>query len=1094
MNQLRTHVSARRITALAFALSLTALPTADAHLGIVRQGKDSAAVMEPLDQHGRSVAAGDFNGDGRDDLAVGSLDAVGAIVAAGAVVVSYGCPTGITHLGAHSITQNSLGDSSETQDRFGWALAAGDFNNDGRDDLAIGSPGEDSFTGQVTIIYGTAGGLNGSTLVLSQDSGPGTPEAGDNFGAYLATGDFNGDGYADLAVASITESLELPAGTINNAGAVSIYFGGPGGLSNTGAFIFSEDDLVGGGTHADSTMGRALAAGDINNDGRDDLVVGINRRDFGGVNECGAVVILYGTATGPTMGYYHYFTQAQLGAANEDLDRFGSAIAVGDTNGDGFDDVAFGSPEEDVGALVDAGAVIVAYGSAAGLQFGNATIIVQNDIFPAAAGNQFGYSVAFGDMGGDGLDELAVGIPNQTGSPIFIPGSAPEAGMVITYTGRPEGISSSVGVWKTQNELFDTPENGDHFGWSLAFGNFAGGARKGLAIGCPDEGWNPNPQFPDPVLSNAGAVYMDIPWKQVQSLWSRGCIVVDCGGNILFSQKPFQQVRCASTSKTMTLLLAAEAIDNGLPTNIPYTFPQAFVSVGIPAPNNGTLGGSMARFCTGEVITFMDLLRTAFYASGNDSCFAIADYVVNPNTACGAAPPCNEINTFVNMMNTRAAQLGMTDTVYGNPAGPTWSAWGFAHNISTPADMYKLASTAMEHPLVHQIASEPSYTVLGRQFVWNGGNQNAQPPVPPSCTPAGNPYNAPYNTQIWCLPGSGNAANDIPYVTGMKLGNGDSAGECVLISLDLPGSPGGRAFILLFGCPSPGIRNAHVQSLAALVSNTQACTFPFVPAPPPPGRVDTLKNNPVWTHTGPTVLPLPLDEGADRGLSIRATCSAGTPSAQATLQARRTIEVELQPGESTTLSVAPYLRRGDIILVNRGAAMAVLQATMNQPAFSGVLTIPPGGTYDFAPHAASSLQPGATLMLTNASSTDPALLEIAESGYQFDLALAGSGGFTVRMTADRRMGEDSLEVALLGQDPSPTAKMDLMVANTFDADPACDGSLDLDDVPAFVMALADPAAYEASFPACFIGSADRNSDGRIDGLDVGPFVAELLAP
>src|SRR6266536_2231716 len=114
-----------------------------------------------------------------------------------------------------------------------------DFNNDGADDLAVGVPGESVGTiveaGVVNVLYGSAGKLTGSGSQLFTQVGS-APEPGDGFGDALATGDFNHDGFADLAVgASLEDVFSTP-----DAGAVSVLYGSAGGLTRTGGQIFTQ--------------------------------------------------------------------------------------------------------------------------------------------------------------------------------------------------------------------------------------------------------------------------------------------------------------------------------------------------------------------------------------------------------------------------------------------------------------------------------------------------------------------------------------------------------------------------------------------------------------------------------------------------------------------------------------------------------------------------------------------------------------------------------------------------------------------------------------------------------------------------------------
>ncbi|GAB4530927.1 MAG: hypothetical protein Tsb0014_14040 [Pleurocapsa sp.] len=192
---------------------------------------------EELDLFGTSLTAGDFNGDKIKDLAIAAANEdLGDIEGAGAVNIIYGSSSGLTATDSQVWTQNSPGISGDAEDfdNFGASLAAADFNGDGIEDLAVGSPNESvgdlQFAGTVNIIYGSDTGLAATDNQVWTQNSPGISgevEDFDNFGASLTTGDFNGDGFADLAIGVAGENI----GNVELAGAVQILYGSASGLT-----------------------------------------------------------------------------------------------------------------------------------------------------------------------------------------------------------------------------------------------------------------------------------------------------------------------------------------------------------------------------------------------------------------------------------------------------------------------------------------------------------------------------------------------------------------------------------------------------------------------------------------------------------------------------------------------------------------------------------------------------------------------------------------------------------------------------------------------------------------------------------------------
>ena len=226
-----------------------------------------------------------------------------------------------------------------------------DFNGDGFDDLAIGVPSEGvggaAFAGAVNVVYGSPGGLAGTNQVLIQAN----PEAGDLFGFAVAKGDFNADGFTDLAVGAPHEDV----GGVVLAGAVNVFYGSAAGLPAS-----SQVRLQANPEDSDQ-FGFALDAGLFNDDNVMDLAVGAPGETVGGRRGAGAVSVFYGSAAGLPAT-----SQTLLQGNPEPGDNFGAALVAGFFNAD-QGDLAVGAPREDVGSAGGAGAVNVFYGTPAGL-------------------------------------------------------------------------------------------------------------------------------------------------------------------------------------------------------------------------------------------------------------------------------------------------------------------------------------------------------------------------------------------------------------------------------------------------------------------------------------------------------------------------------------------------------------------------------------------------------------------------------------------------------------------------------------------------------------------------------------------------------
>jgi hypothetical protein len=340
--------------------------------------QNTAAVQdasEANDRFGAAIVRGDFNGDGFDDLSIAAPgESTGSVSGNGLVHTLYGSAGGLTATGNQLWTQDTAGvqEVAESGDALGSALAAGDFNGDGRAELAAGAPGDGvgsvGGAGAVNVLLGSAGGLTatGNQLWTQDISGvQEVAEANDRFGASLAAGDTNSDARDDLAIGVPGESI----GSVAGAGAVNLLFGSAGGLASTSNQLWTQNasgvlDVA----ETSDGMGGSVAVADVNGDGRGDLLIGAPGESTT-LSAIGMVHVLISGTSGPTATSNQVWTQDTAGVADiaEANDRFGAGLASGDFNKDGRADLVVASSGESVGALANAGALNALYGSASGL-------------------------------------------------------------------------------------------------------------------------------------------------------------------------------------------------------------------------------------------------------------------------------------------------------------------------------------------------------------------------------------------------------------------------------------------------------------------------------------------------------------------------------------------------------------------------------------------------------------------------------------------------------------------------------------------------------------------------------------------------------
>jgi hypothetical protein len=364
---------------------------------------------------GTAGATLDMDGDGFDDLVVGSPQGEDDGQNRGLIALYRGGPHAFTPVGGPPYLGAAADWTYHGAKPFelaGWALAnAGDVNGDGYEDLVAGGYAysqSEALEGTAMLFSGSPGGFSGT---------PAWRVEGNEANAYMGYavtggGDLDGDGFDDVAV-----GLPLAASGGSARGEVRVYRGSALGLSTSPWVV-----LPGLLDDADFGVGVTIV-GDVNRDGYDDLVVGAPFHSDGEADE-GRLFLYLGSPTGV---HAPASQEIQIDVAGAGFGYL--AARIGDVNGDGYADVAVGAPNYANGQ-VNEGLVSVFYGSPAGLVT-PAGWTLEGDQ-PDLRLGQYGLGGA-GDFDGDGYDDFILGEPN-------LDAGGQDVGAVLVYPGGPAGL------------------------------------------------------------------------------------------------------------------------------------------------------------------------------------------------------------------------------------------------------------------------------------------------------------------------------------------------------------------------------------------------------------------------------------------------------------------------------------------------------------------------------------------------------------------------------------------------------------------------------------------------------------------------------
>ncbi len=431
-----------------------------------------------------SLVSGDFNDDGKDDVLVGAPLADGPgnnRENAGEAYIIFGTAEPAAQIdlsqgAAFTFTGERPGDN------LGFTVAAGDVNGDGRDDAIIGArfadAGQTGDAGKAYVVYGH------TNIKGALDAAEGAQDvtiSGQALGGFLtvalATGDIDGDGVDDILMGAA--GSDGPDGKRQDAGGV-IAVRGASDLPEAIDLAVDKPFLTVYGASEGDSVPNHLAAGDIDSDGRDEIIIGAPFVNAENREDAGRVYVVPVPRDDGTLDLAADGDWSEMTGSTR-KDALGFQVAASDVNGDGVADVIAGARDADGpgDAINNAGEVNVWLG---GDSLPSSTDLLkgQSDsiIIGTNPGDSFGFSVATGDLNADGIADILSGAPIADGCNE----AQTDAGDAYAVFGR-DPLPSAIYLKNRGDLTFLGAEPGDAVGFSVATGDFNGDGKVDAIIG-----------------------------------------------------------------------------------------------------------------------------------------------------------------------------------------------------------------------------------------------------------------------------------------------------------------------------------------------------------------------------------------------------------------------------------------------------------------------------------------------------------------------------------------------------------------------------------------------------------------------------------